>query len=264
MLPYFLIDVRREDGEIETCYLSHINKFNLKNRRVFLSTNISKISMYEFYKTIHFYGLMCLDELFHEPMRNHIKTCMESLSDDELNILANISLLFAFNVCESIHTKAYEGLCYKITKCTKQSIFKLEDFIPKIALQFVTIIPAHHRFRIVHPFVAREIIERYFSQVKVTSKLDLLQDYLDYMISETIEQPEVSEAVNRLLYYREYDDTIKRQQFSSLVLAIQNQWESPKGAAEILKYAAPKVNNCHSYAHYARYLSKILHELITL
>ena len=80
------------------------------------------------------------------------------------------------------------------------------------------------------------------------------------MLSETIEQPEVSEAVNRLLYYREYDDTIKRQLFSSLVLTIENQWESPECAAEILKYAASKLNNCHSYGHYARFLSKRLQE----
>ena len=259
MLSYYIIGVRWENGETEICYLSNTDNFELKQRRVFLSANISRISMYEFYKTIHFYGLMCLDELFHEPMRNHIKTCMESLSDDELKILANISLLFAFNVCESIHSKAYEGLCYKITKHTKQPKFQLEDFIPKIALQFITIIPTHHRFRIVHPFVAREIVECYFSQVHCC-KLQFLQSYLNCMLSETIEQPEVSEAVNRLLYYREYDDTIKRQPFSSLVLTIENQWEYPERAAEILKYAASKVNNCHSYGHYARYLSKRLHE----
>ena len=163
MLSCFFVDVKWEDGETEACYLSYTDNCDIKKRRVFLSTNISKIAMYEFYKTIHFYGLMCLDELFHEPMHNHIKTCMESLSDEELNILANISLLFAFNVCESIHSKAYENLCYKITKQTKQPKFQIQDFIPKIALQFVTIIPAHHRFRIVHPFVAREIVE-YFSQ----------------------------------------------------------------------------------------------------
>ena len=259
MLSCFFIDVHWEDGETETCYLSNTDNYDIKKRRVFLSTNISKIAMYEFYKTIHFYGLMCLDELFHEPMHNHIKTCMESLTDDELNILANISLLFAFNVCESIHSKAYENLCYKITKQTKNPKFQIEDFIPKIALQFVTIIPAHHRFRIVHPFVAREIVECYFLKVKV-SKLQFLQDYLNCMLSETVKQPEVSEAVNRLLYYREYDDTIKRQQFSSLVLTIENNWACSKGAAEILKYAASKVNNCHSYGHYARYLSKRLHE----
>ena len=80
------------------------------------------------------------------------------------------------------------------------------------------------------------------------------------MLLETVKQSEVSEAVNRLLYYREYDDTIKRQQFSSLILTIENNWACSKGAAETLKYAAPKVNNCHSYGHYARYLSKKLHE----
>lgn len=258
MLSCYIIGVHWEDDKNETCYISNTDNVELKHRRVFLRTNISMMSMYEFYKTIHFYGLMCLDELFHEPMRNHIKTCMESISADELSILANISLLFAFNVCESIHSKAYEGLCYKITKHTKQPKFQLEDFIPNIALQFVTIIPTHHRFRIVHPFVAREIVECYFSQVKA-SKLQFLQDYLNCMLS-TIEQPEVSEAVNRLLYYREYDDTIKRQQFSSLILTIESHWECPKGAAEILKYAASKVNNCHSYGHYARYLSKRLQE----
>ena len=107
MLSCFFIDVDWEDGKTETCYLSNTDNYKIKKRRVFLSTNISKIAMYEFYKTIHFYGLMCLDELFHEPMHNHIKTCMESLTDDELNILANISLLFAFNVCEYTvkHTK---------------------------------------------------------------------------------------------------------------------------------------------------------------
>ena len=56
------------------------------------------------------------------------------------------------------------------------------------------------------------------------------------------------------MYSREYgtndDDTIKRQPFSSLILKHDKQAEA------VLEHAAHKLKTCHSYGHYARYLSK--------
>ena len=65
-------------------------------------------------------------------------------------------------------------------------------------------------------------------------------------------------AVNRLLYSREYstsdDYAIKRQPFSSLILKYSEQAET------VLEHAVHKLKTCHSYGHYARYLSKKAHK----
>ena len=78
-------------------------------------------------------------------------------------------------------------------------------------------------------------------------------DFLDFMLPGKKSHKQSILAVNRLLYSREYitnDDTIKRQPFSSLILKYEEQAEA------VLEHAAHKLKTCHSYGHYARYLSK--------
>ena len=249
---YFLVGVQRlNHNKIELCYISdHV--CNIKECRVYLKGKPKDI-LHNIYKTFQFYGLMCLDKDYHPSMHEHKVACLKPVSVDDLKVLANISLLFACNVCESIHVKAFENLCYSITNKQKvDSTFQLEDFLPKAALEFV-LVTCHGHFRIVHPFVAEEIAEYYLSEHQVLP-LKLLCDFLDYMLPGKKSHTQSILAVNQLLYSREYinydDNTIKRQPFSSLILKYKEQAEA------VLKHAAHKLKTCHSYGHYARYLSK--------
>ena len=72
----------------------------------------------------------------------------------------HIRISFAFKVCESIHIKAFEHLCYAVTRSSFSDKFNIERFIPEAALEF-TITTLKGRFCIVHPIVAEEIIKFY-------------------------------------------------------------------------------------------------------
>ena len=88
---------------------------------------------------------------------SHNKAQYEAFKN-KLSVLAYLSILFAFKVCESIHMKAFERLCYSVTKSNKTETFKLEAFIPEASLEFM-IITREGQFRITHPIVASEIIK---------------------------------------------------------------------------------------------------------
>ena len=161
---------------------------------------------------------MYLDEDFRKPMYEHIKKCLSVMLTDKkaqddtfkkkLLILAYISILFAFKVCESIHIKAFEHLCYAVTKSSKTDKFKLEAFIPEAALEFI-IITRGGQFRIIHPIVAHEIIKYYslISSFPVSFPPSFVCKFLDYMLPEReYQHEEALLAVNRLLIYREYAD----------------------------------------------------------
>ena len=115
MMSYFLVDVLwMNNSTNKSCYISaHV--CNINERRVYLKGKPKEI-LYNIYKTFQFYGLMCLDKDYHPYMQKHITACLKSVSIDKLKIFANISLVFAYKVCESIHVKAFENLCYGITK----------------------------------------------------------------------------------------------------------------------------------------------------
>ena len=254
MMSYFLVDVQwMNNNKKESCYISN-HVCSIQWHRVYVKGKPKEV-LHNIYKTFQFYGLMCLDKDYHPYMHEHIAACLKSVSADDQKILANISLLFAYKVCESIHVKAFENLCYGITKKVKTDKFRLDtDFLPKAALEFI-LITCQGRFRIVHPFVAEEIVDYYLSEHQI-SVSQFLCDFLDHMLPEKKPHPQSILAVNRLLYSREYgtndddDDTIKRQPFSSLILKHDKQAEA------VLEHAAHKLKTCHSYSHYARYLSK--------
>ena len=92
---------------------------------------------------------MYLDEEFRQPMYEHIKKqlnvvlshnkAQDEAFKNKLSVLAYLSIFFAFKVCESIHIKAFECLCYSITKSNKAEAFKLEAFIPEASLEFMII-----------------------------------------------------------------------------------------------------------------------------
>ena len=159
-----------EDGKEEkNCIIgSFRGKINSdRYRSVYLNAEISQV-----YETFYFYGIMYLDEEFCAPMYKHIQRCLSVMlpqkTQDEkfkeqLLIRAYLSIPFAFKVCESIHIKAFEHLCYSITKSYRSEAFKLEAFIPIAALEFM-IMTRKGQFQIIHPIVAHEIIKFYLSK----------------------------------------------------------------------------------------------------
>ena len=264
---YYEVKVLWEDGEEETCCIGSSD--SKKFRLVYLKTEL-KIKINRLYQTFHFYGIMYLDEDFRDPMYEHIKKCLNVMlpgnnpKDDtvmkKLLILGYLSILFAFKVCESIHIKAFEHLCYAVMKSSKTGKFKLEAFIPEAALEFI-IITREGQFRIIHPIVAHEIL-KYFSSISKFPVLfppSFVCDFLKYMLPEREYQNKEAElAINRLLRYREYVDDgigyLTKKSFSELILALDKQ--NQQHAVEVLDYASELINDCHAYGHYARYISK--------
>ena len=264
---YYEVKVLWEDGEEEICCIgsSDSKKFKMVYLKTEIKTKINKL-----YQTFHFYGIMYLDEDFRVPMREHIKNRLNVMlpnnnaKDDtvmtKLLILAYLSILFAFKVCESIHIKAFEHLCYTVMKPNKMGKFKLEAFIPEPALEFI-IITREGQFRIVHPIIAYEIIKYYSSVSKFPAPFPptFVCDFLKYMLPEREYQNEEAElAINRLLRYREYIDDgaglLIKKPFSELILTLDKQ--NQQHAVIVLDYASELINDCHAYGHYARYMSK--------
>ena len=167
-------------------------------------------------------------------------------------------------MCESIHIKAFEHLCYAVMKSSKTDKFKLEAFIPEAALEFI-IITREGQFRIIHPIVAHEIVKYYslISSFPVPFPPLFVRKFLDYMLPEReYQHEEALLAVNRLLIYREYADNgighLTKKPFSELILTLDKQ--NPQHAVDVLDHASDLINNCHSYGHYARYMSKKLQD----
>lgn len=268
---YYLVKVTWEGSkEEETCIIGSCRgKTNSdKHRSVYLNAEISRV-----YGTFYFYGIMYLDEEFRAPMYKHIQRCLSIMLPqktqddrfkDQLLILAYLSILFAFKVCESIHIKAFEHLCYSVTKSHRTEIFKLEAFIPKAALEFM-IITREGQFRVIHPIVAHEIIKFYLSTVSFSDHFppSFVCKFLRYMLPDKeFQNVEATLAINRLLRYREYvsDETgyLTKKPFSELILTLDKQ--NQKHAVEVLSNSCELINNCHSYGHYARYMSKKMHD----
>jgi len=268
---YYLVTVSWQNNEeIETCCIgSFASKFDLQFKKVCLKREVTK----RLYETFHFYGIMYLDEDFRESMSEHVQKCLngmipdKEILDDLLKekflILAYLSILFAFKVCESIHIKAFEHLCYAVTKsCKPPDSFNIEAFIPEAALEF-TITTLKGRFCIIHPIVAEEIIKFYcsISSNSVNPSADFYCHFLNHMLPDS-EYPneEALSAVDRLLKYREYIDDgrgyFTRKPFSELILALDKQ--NPQHAMEVLECASEKsqLQTCHMFGHFARYISR--------
>lgn len=272
MCTYYLVTVswqNKKNNEVETCCIgNYASKSDRKYKVVYLKTEVTKT----LYETFHFYGIMYLDEDFRDSMSEHVQKClngmvpdkgMDDLLEEKFLILAYLSILFAFKVCESIHIKAFEHLCYAVTKSSRPpDKFNIEVFIPEAALEF-TITTLKGRFCIVHPIVAEEIIKFYcsISSHSENPSPDFYRDFLKYMLPE-LEYPneEVLSAVNRLLKYREYIDDgqgyFTRKPFSELILKLDKQ--NPQHVIDVLEYASEKshLQTCHTYGHFARYISK--------
>ena len=256
---YYTVHVSWENGETEICAIGFFgNKSNY--RQVYLKKEINRL-----YQTFQFYGIMYLDEEFRQPMCKHIKkrlnemSCEDEIAKKKLLILAYLSMLFSFKVCESIHIKAFEYLCKSVIKSSKSDVFKLESYIPESALEFI-IITNKGQFRIIHPIVAHEIIKFCCTALSFPFPIppSFVCDFLNYMLPEIeYQNEEAALAIDRLLLYRESvvkSGYFTKKPFSELILALDKQ--SSEHAIEVLDYASELINNCHFYGHYARYMSK--------
>jgi len=263
---YYLVEVTWQNGEEERCYIGSFanpNDYRLIYLKKEMKTEIGRL-----YQTFQFYGIMYLDEEYREPMHEHIKKSLDtmfqinktnSVFKSKLQVLAYLSVLFTFKVCESIHIKAFEHLCYAVTKSSTVKAFELKEFIPKGALEF-TIITRDGQFRIIHPIVAHEIIKFCSSKFlfSVHFPPSFVCEFLDYMLPEVeYQNEEAALAVRRLLLYREYSDEggfLMKKPFSELILTLDKQ--NQEHAVKVLDYASELINNCHIHGHYARYMSK--------
>ena len=266
LISYYTINVLWENDKEEVCCVGSYDP-SIKHRFVYLKTEVTtKIN--RLYETFHFYGIMYLDEEFCQPMYEHIKKRLnvvlshnkvqDEAFKNQLLVLAYLSVLFAFKVCESIHIKAFERLYYSVTKSNRTEKFKLEAFIPKASLEFM-IITCEGQFRITHPIVASEII-KFCSTVlsfSVHYPPSFICNFLDFTLPDKDDQnEEVALAVNRLLFYREYFDGggyLIMKHFSELILTLDKQ--NQDHALTVLDYASELISDCHSYGHYARYVS---------
>ena len=79
---------------------------------------------------------------------------------------------------------------------------------------------------------------------------------------EEFQNVEATLAINRLLRYREYEKGemgyLTKKPFSELILTLDRQ--DPQHAVKVLNYSCELINISHSYVHYARYLSKKIHD----
>ena len=266
LISYYTITVLWENGEEEVCYVGSYDP-SIKLKFVYLKTEVTtKIN--RLYETFHFYGIMYLDEEFRQPMYEHIKKrlnvvlshnkAQDEAFKNQLLVLAYLSILFAFKVCESIHIKAFERLCYSVTKSNRTETFKLEAFIPKASLEFM-IITREGQFRITHPIVASEIIKFCSTVLSFPAHYppSFIYNFLDFTLPDKDDQnEEAALAVNRLLFYREYFDGggyLIKKPFSELILTLDKQ--NQDHALTVLDYASELISDCHSYGHYARYVS---------
>ena len=267
LVSYYLVNVRWENGKEDVCYVGSYIDPSIKLKLVYLKTEVTT-RINRLYETFHFYGIMYLDEEFRQPMYEHIKKRLDvAFSHNEakdetfknrLLVLAHLSILFAFKVCESIHIKAFERLCYSITRSNRNETFKLEAFIPEAALEFM-IITREGQFRITHPIVASEIIK--FCSTALSFPVHypppFICKFLDFLLPDKDDQNEEAVlAVNRLLFYREYFDEggyLTKKPFSELILTLEKQ--STSHVLTVFEYASELINDCHSYGHYARYVS---------
>ena len=266
LISYYIVTVLWNNGEKEVRYVGPYDP-SIKYKLVYLKAEVTT-KVNRLYETFHFYGIMYLDEEFRQPMYEHIKKQLNVVLShnkaqgkafkNKFSVLAYLSILFAFKVCESIHIKAFERLCYSITKSNKTETFKLEAFIPKASLEFM-IITREGQFRITHPIVASEII-KFCSTIlsfPVHYPPSFICSFLDFMLPEKDDQnEEAALAVNRLLFYREYfdkGDYLVKKSFSELILTLSEQ--NPDHALNILDHASELISDCHSYGHYARYVS---------
>ena len=266
LMSYYIVNVLWDDGEREVCYVGSYDP-SVKYKLVYLKAEVTT-KVNRLYETFHFYGIMYLDEEFRQPMYEHIKKRLDVVlshnkAQDEafknkLSVLAYVSILFAFKMCESIHIKAFERLCYSVTKSNKAKTFKLEAFLPEPSLEFM-IITHEGQFRITHPIVASEIIKFCSTALlfPVHYPPSFICGFLDFMLPEKDDQNEEAVlAVNRLLFYREYFDEggyLVKKPFSELIITLDKQ--DSDHALNVLDHASELICDCHSFGHYARYVS---------
>ena len=229
-----------------------------KSRRVYL-TNIND-KTHLLFQTFHIYGVMCLGEEFRKPMKEYIKTRLDTIpSQKELRILAHLSILFAFKVSDVkvVHSRSFQQLCYKIKPGIPRRDFDLKAFIPESAKEFALVDPLGW-FHVIHSIVADEILEFILAKIDVPLS-ELICEFIQCMLCDSeYANKDVESAITSLLNKRETYLTEKfatKKMFSNMILAVEDR-EGEDAAIKVFQSALPLIDNCHSYGHLARYLSK--------
>ena len=232
-----MVTVEWSDGIKEQCPLDTIQ---LKK---------SKDNMQSFM----FYGIFYLLEEYRERIYSHVEKKLGNLLNSELQFLAYISLLFAYNTCYSLPQACFgEG----------DKNFNIVGDIPIDACEFISI-NKKGSFRIVHTIVASQIIYFYIHKGNVRSQL--VMEFLDRFIPfDTSANLNLRQAVSILLwarcsthndesYFHDNESSChyekkKRQMFSPLICELHRE-----EAIQILLKGTDIFDNSHSFGHLARY-----------
>ena len=240
----------------ELCMIGAIR--NPKYKRVYIKDISSKTI--QLFKTFQLYGVMCLNEEFRIPMKKHVQSCLQTISSkqQQLCMLAHLSILFAFKVAEVLPSRSFQRLCCTIIQQTQTKDFELMKLIPDPAKEFA-MVDALGQFRIVHSIVAEEILN-FFLSTSPTTLSELICEFQCNMIYDSeYRNANIESTVECLLYNREFelskDHFMTRKLFSNVILAIEAE-EGKDAAIKVFRSALPLINNYHAYGHLARYLSK--------
>lgn len=224
-----IVSIKWSDGTIEKCPLDTIQ---LKK---------SKDNMQSFI----FYGIFYLLEEYRERIYNHVQRKLGELSSLDLQFLAYISLLFAYNACYSLPQACFgEG-----------DNFNIVQHVPIDACEFISV-NKKGCFRIVHTIVAAQIIGFYVGKGNTLSQFVI--EFLDRFIPcDTSVNQKLRQAVSVLLWTRSFthndessflDERKKRQVFSPLICELHRE-----DAIKILLKGTEIFNSSHSFGHLARY-----------
>lgn len=259
---YYEAEVKWDSSSSSSEWCTIGTSTSTKNRRVYL-TNIND-KTHLLFQTFHIYGVMCLGEEFRKPMKEYIKTRLDTIpSKEELRILAHLSILFAFKVSDVkvVHSRSFQRVCYKIKPGIPRKDFDLKAFIPESAKEFALVDPLGW-FHVIHSIVADEILEFILSKIDVPLS-ELVCEFLQCMLCDS-EYPnkDVESAITSLLNKRETflrEKFPAKKMFSNMILAVEER-EGEDAAIKVFQCALPLIDNCHSYGHLARYLSKRVYD----
>lgn len=235
-----IIEVKWSDGSVERC---HVDAVKFTHR---------EDEMHSFI----FYGIFYLVEEYRSRINDFIHKKMGELirRNDEINklqFLAYISLLFAYNVYYSLPQNCFsEGIMrFNILKSVPG---EAQDFVSQNRKGF---------FRIIHPIVAKLIIDFYVGEVLGNNMskfvINFLQRFVPY---DTSVNQELWQAISTLLWKRQFTQedegsvmVDRRMAFSPLICELDSG-----DAIEVLLEGANIFNNSHAFGHLARYYAIVV------
>jgi len=230
--PNGLLRIKWDDGSIGMCSIDTVCVTNVKGMHSFI-----------------YYGIYFLVKEYREYIKDHIMKKLSELihqNKEGMLFLAYISLLFAYNTCYCLPQVCFSNGAETFSVLNKVPV-EAHDFISENSIGL---------FRIVHPIVAKQIIDYYVNQ-EGHSRSQLVIKFLNkYIKSHQQANLELRQVVSTLLWKRpEIEDSSERKnerkkipEFSPLICELQCD-----DAIKVLRKGVDIFNSSHAYGHLARY-----------